>query len=182
MTFHSTGDCKGQMADQTADQVAADRPTPAQGPAILGPCETHIPVADLRRSIGFYRDRIGLALAIECPRRNLAFFWVGDRTQGMLGLWGAGPAPLHRQLHFAFRSSRKAIVGACAALRAAGVPPLGLHGLPLDEPEVIGWMPALSICFRDPDGHAVEMLHLLDEAPDPAFGIQRHSAWLARAG
>lgn len=67
---------------------------------ILGIYETHLPVSDLRRSISFYSQKVGLTLATEIPERNVAFFWVGAKETGMLGLWGVGSAPLHMKLHF----------------------------------------------------------------------------------
>ncbi|HEY6888667.1 MAG TPA: VOC family protein [Solirubrobacter sp.] len=60
-------------------------------------------VADLPRSIAFYRDVVELELAYELPERGAAFFWVGGRGQGLLGLWSLGSAPLGMSLHIAFR-------------------------------------------------------------------------------
>lgn len=31
------------------------------------------------------------------------------------------------------------------------------------EPNVIGWMPAAAVYFRDPDGHMLEYLTMLDD-------------------
>ena len=39
--------------------------------------ETHLTVSDLQRSIGFYRDVVGLKLAFEASERNVAFLWIG---------------------------------------------------------------------------------------------------------
>lgn len=50
--------------------------------------ETHIPVSDLANSIKFYGEVVGLELALEQPHRSVAFMWIGNREQGMLGLWG----------------------------------------------------------------------------------------------
>jgi len=44
------------------------------------------------------------------------------------------------------------------------------------EPSVIGWMPSAQLYFRDPDGHSVEFIALLDDTPDPNF-IGPLSAW-----
>lgn len=142
--------------------------------------ETHLPVADLARSVAFYRDRLGLELAAEFPERGIAFFWVGGAARGMLGLWQGVRGPMHMTLHFAFRAPRAAVLEAPERLRAAGIAPLGFDGEPVDEPVVLGWMPALTLYFKDPDGHSLEMLHLIDEAPDPGFGIGPWSAWNAR--
>lgn len=147
---------------------------------MLGIYETHLPVRDLERSVGFYRDQLGLTLAARFEARNIAFFWVGGKDQGMLGLWGVGSAPLHMVLHFAFRATKQALLESCGWLEAAGITPLGFDGQQVDQPVVLGWMPALSVYFKDPDGHSIEMLHVLDEQADPGFGVGPLSAWQAR--
>ena len=147
---------------------------------ILGIYETHLPVRDLQRSVRFYKDQLGLPLARIIPKRNVAFFWVGGNENGMLGLWGSGSGPLHMQLHFAFRVTKEAILRSCDTLKSAKIAPLGFNGETIAEPVVIGWMPAASIYFKDPDGHSIEMLHFLDEVPDQSFGVQSYSAWIKR--
>ena len=147
---------------------------------ILGVYETHLLVRDLERSIAFYRDKIGLELARVLPERRAAFFWVGGKDQGMLGLWQGGAGPLHMTLHFAFRCTEEAVLAGCERLQAQGIQPLGFDGEPVQEPVVIGWMPALSLYFKDPDGHSIEMLAVLQNAPDPEFGVQSHSRWVNR--
>ena len=75
---------------------------------IHGLFETHLTVSDLQRSIRFYRDIIGLELALETLERNAAFFWIGDRSYRsfsrlpMLRLWSVGTVPLGLNLHVAF--------------------------------------------------------------------------------
>lgn len=147
---------------------------------ILGIYETHLPVRDLERSISFYRDKIGLEVAKFLPERRVAFFWVGSKEKGMLGLWQSGAGPLNMTLHFSFRCSVEALMSGCARLEAQGIQPLGFHGEPVSEPVVIGWMPAASLYFKDPDGHSIEMLAVLPDDPDPGFGVQSHSAWSER--
>ena len=47
------------------------------------------------------------------------------------------------------------------------------------EPSVIGWMPA-AIYFRDPDGHLMEYLTMLDDKERrPDLGIINWSEWIA---
>jgi len=36
---------------------------------------------------------------------------------------------------------------------------------------VIGWMPAAAVYFRDPDGHLLEYLAMLEGTARPALGI-----------
>lgn len=149
-------------------------------PQISGIYETHLTVADLPRAVAFYRDVLGLELAHQVPTRGIAFFWVGGRDQGMLGLWQGSQGPLHMLGHFAFRMSQAGVLGAPANLVAQGVQLLGFHGEPATEPVVLGWMPAVSVYFKDPDGHSIEFIHVLEDAPDPGFGIGPWSAWQAR--
>lgn len=143
--------------------------------------ETHLAVADLGRSVAFYKDRLGLALAAEFPERGIAFFWVGSPQAGMLGLWQGVRGPLRTVSHFGFRAPRARVLSAVSDLRAAGIDPLGFNGEPVDEPVVLGWMPALSVYFKDPDGHSLEILHRLDDPADPAFGVGSWSAWQRRS-
>ena len=139
--------------------------------------ESHLTVADLPRSIAFYRNLVGLELAYELPERGAAFFWVGGRGQGLLGLWSLGSAPLGMTLHIAFRLELEDVVSACERLTASGVAPLSFFGEPAAEPSVIGWMPAAAVYFRDPDGHQLEYLAMLDDPPAPERGIVSWSEW-----
>lgn len=149
-------------------------------PPIDGIYETHLTVAHLERSVTFYRDVVGLALARVFPERRIAFFWVDNKKTGMLGLWETGTGPLKMRLHMAFRMSLAGVVASAPALKARGVTPLGFSGEPLDEPVVLGWMPAASQYFADPDGHSIEFIAVLDEEPDPAFGTGPLSEWRRR--
>ncbi len=74
-----------------------------RGPVPLGGLfETHLTVADLDRSVAFYRDVVGLPVALEMPERGATFLWVGPPGRAMLGLWSLGSAPLGLTLHVAF--------------------------------------------------------------------------------
>lgn len=152
----------------------------AQMPDITGLYETHLTVSDLQRSIGFYRDILKLEVATVIESRNVAFLWIGDKRTSMLGLWETGSAPLRMRLHIAFRTTLDDVVRSAAALKAHGVQPKGFNGEPLDEPVVVGWMPAVSQYFSDPDGHSIEFIHVLEEAADPGFGVKPYSHWLSR--
>lgn len=153
----------------------------SQPPAIDGLFETHLTVADIDRSVAFYRDVIGLELALHLPERGAAFLWVGGSGTAMLGLWSLGSAPVGMSLHLAFRTPLADVLAACRGLRAAGCAPLSFFGIPTDEPSVIGWMPAAAVYVRDPDGHLVELLAMLDEPPEPDAGIVPWSRWRAGA-
>jgi lactoylglutathione lyase len=141
--------------------------------------ETHLTVSDLRRSVAFYRDVVGLLLALELPERGAAFFWIGGPGEAMLGLWSLGSAPLGLSLHVAFKAALEDVLGACGRLRALGVTPLSFDAVETDEPSVIAWMPAAAVYFRDPDGHLLEYLAMLDAPPDSERGILPWSEWAA---
>ena len=146
-------------------------------PTAAGLFEAHLTVSDLSRSVAFYRDVVGLPLALELTERAAVFFWVGGRGEAMLGLWSLGSAPMALSLHVAFKASLEDVLGGCEALRSAGVTPLSFFGAETDEAEVLGWMPAAAIYFRDPDGHLLEYLAMLDDPPRADVGIVPWSQW-----
>lgn len=146
---------------------------------IQGLFETHLTVSDLTRSVAFYRDVVGLPLALELPERGAAFFWIPRPGDGLLGLWSLGSAPIELSLHVAFAASAADVTAACGRLRSLGVTPLSFFGTETDEPSVIAWMPAAAVYFRDPDGHLLEYLAMLDSAPDADGGIVPWSEWTA---
>jgi len=139
--------------------------------------ETHLTVADLGRSVAFYRDVVGLPLALEAPERGAAFFWIGGRGEAMLGLWSLGSAPVGLSLHIAFKASLDDVLGACNSLRSRGVTPLSFFAVKTAEPSVIAWMPAAAVYLRDPDGHLIEYLAMLDDPPAAERGIVPLSQW-----
>jgi lactoylglutathione lyase len=145
--------------------------------SIIGLFETHLGVADVSRSVVFYVDVVGLSVAAEVPERAAALLWTGAPGSGMLGLWSIGSAPISTRLHVAFRTSVADVVGACDRLRSLGVTPLTFSGAEADEPDVIAWIPAIAVYFRDPDGHLLEFVAMLDDAPRPECGVIPLSKW-----
>ena len=133
--------------------------------------ETHLTVTDLQRSVAFYRDVVGLPVALEVPERGAVFHWIGGVGEAMLGLWSIGSAPMNMQLHIAFDMALTDVLAAPERLRAHGIQPLSFFGEPTSEPSLIGWMPAAAIYFRDPDGHMLEYLAMLEGSPKPELGI-----------
>jgi lactoylglutathione lyase len=144
---------------------------------VRGLFEAHLTVADLDRSVAFYRDVVGLPIAYEVPERGAAFLWCGSEGNSMLGLWSLGSMPMALTLHVAFDVVLEEVVGAPDRLRQLGVTPLDFFGQETEEPSVIGWMPAVSVLFRDPDGHSLEYLAMLDSQPRPERGIVAWSEW-----
>jgi len=142
--------------------------------------EAHLPVADVARSVAFYRDVLGLDVAYEDAGRGLAFVWAGEPGGAMLGLWSLGTAPMGMRLHVAFAVRLDELLQAPAALIDAGVKSLSFFGEPSDEPSVIGWMPAAAVYFQDPDGHMLEYLTMLDGPARPEAGITTWTSWVAR--
>jgi lactoylglutathione lyase len=139
--------------------------------------EAHLPVADVACAVGFYRDVVGLETAHEDVERGVAFLWLGAPGAAMLGLWSLGTAPMGMRLHVAFAADLDEVLRAPKALAAAGVTPLDFFREEAREPSVIGWMPAAAVYFHDPDGHMLEYLAMLDDAPRPEVGIVTWSNW-----
>jgi lactoylglutathione lyase len=146
---------------------------------IEGLWETHLTVSNLARSIAFYRDVIGLELAHTVPQRGAAFFWIGRPRQAMLGLWSIGTSPLALRLHYAFQVTLDTVIASVAALRDVGLQPRSGGREPIEEPEVIPWVPAASVYFDDPDGHSLEYIAMLPEPARPDLGRMPLSQWRA---
>jgi lactoylglutathione lyase len=143
--------------------------------------EAHLPVADTEVSCRFYVDVVGLQFAHRDLTRDIIFLWAGDDRRSMLGLWG--PATERgrefHQCHIAFHVSLAELLVTGERLNAVGVETQNFGGEKTAEPSVIGWMPSAQLYFRDPDGHALEFIALLDEPTDPTF-VGRLSAWRER--
>jgi lactoylglutathione lyase len=143
--------------------------------------ETHLAVADTEAAQAFYTGVVGLQFAHRDVTRDIIFLWAGDERRSMLGLWGPTTTygrEFHKS-HFALAISLSQLVGAGERLRRSGITCQDFRGEQTDEPSVIGWMPSAQLYFRDPDGHSVEFIALLDDTPDPSF-IGSLSEWRKR--
>ena len=90
----------------------------------------------------------------------------------MLGLWSIGSSPLSLRLHIAFRGSIDDVTTAVPTLKRTGITPrAGGGGMEIDEPMVFAWMPAAAVYFDDPDGHSLELIAMLPDAPQPELGF-----------
>ena len=146
--------------------------------------ETHLPVADAKAAEKFYREIVGLPFAYRDPARDIVFMWADLKEKAMIGLWGPGTAygmqdAVARSCHVAFAVTLHQLFAAITKLNGNGIETLGFGGEKTNEPTVIGWMPSAQIYFFDPDGHTVEYITLLDEAPECEF-VGSLSAWKAR--
>lgn len=139
--------------------------------------EAHLTVTDLDEAIRFYRDVLGLRLAHVPETRHVAFFWIGSAGNAMLGLWAAGSSPLKIASHVAFRVGLADVLAAPRALRSAGITPLGFDGRPTDLPDVLAWMPAAAVYFRDPAGHLLEYIAMLPDKPCSDCGVLPWRMW-----
>jgi lactoylglutathione lyase len=142
--------------------------------------EMHLPVKETELSSRFYVDVVGLEYAHRDLIRDIVFLWVGSNKRSMLGLWGPTTSRGQpRPCHFAIAISLPELLAAGSRLSALGVVTRDFSGKITTEPSVIGWMPSAQLYFSDPDGHSVEYITLLDEAPEPGF-VGSFSVWKTR--
>ena len=117
-----------------------------------GISEVILVVADVPRSVAFYRDVVGL-LVDNAGNEKFAWFWAGSpgRSQRIgitKGPLSFGAAHVKGPLHFAFGTERARIPELKASLEA--------EGLEVEGPVEFKFWNALSIYFSDPDGNRVE--------------------------
>lgn len=119
---------------------------------IRGLYEIAIPVKNLARAEAFYRDILGLEVGLRDESRNWLFLRAGGQA-GMIVLQeNPGEWPT---THFAFAVDEADLERATATLQERGVI--------IDGPYFHAWMPAKSVYFSDPDGHAVELCAVVSQ-------------------
>lgn len=137
---------------------------------IKGLYEAHLPVADMERSVAFYR-KLGLELAMQ--DEDTAFFWI-EKKRSWLGLWLAEDFETNRTpasfpangRHIAFRVDYEDVRDAVAWLAGLGIASTGFRLLDGTEPVARPHQSNASVYFYDPDGNHLELIcNLPDDAP-----------------
>jgi lactoylglutathione lyase len=145
---------------------------------IKGIFETHVEVRDLDRAMAFYESVLGLELGLLQEERRIAFYWVGGRGQGMLGLWEVADEDWHRH-HFAFEVSAEHLANAAQMLAEHGVSSRNSRHTG-DHPQVHTWMPAAALYFQDPDGNSLEFIAMVEGTPESVGNVVDWDEWQRR--
>ena len=151
--------------------------------------EVHLPVTDIERATDFYVGKLGFAPGFGGRGGSSTLLVYSDgRTRWMLGLFRVDTV-VHRQpaeYHISFRVAEQDVDGMILYLRERGIepvhPPTAPVQGPMTEPIVHGWMPAAAVFFKDPDGHLLELVAELSDAPRPDFLYRPLSEWRALVG
>ena len=144
---------------------------------IKGIYETHVQVSNLENAILFYTEVLGLKLAHRDKTRPIAFLWIGEGKEFMLGLWEQKENLQTR--HFAFSSSTEDILNySVKFLKNKDLKPYNFLKDGIDKPMVFAWMPALAIYFNDPDGNQLEFISILEGEGRPELGVISYEEWL----
>ena len=107
----------------------------------------------------------------------MAFFWVGENKQQMLGLWEVHNIEDFEPRHFAFGVNLEFFFKAW--LEERGIAVIGSQGKGNQKPIVQRWMPAASVYFLDCDGNKLEFISMLHENPDELEYASYLSVWNA---
>lgn len=145
---------------------------------IKGLYETHLLVANLERSVTFYKNILGLEQCHYEEKRRAAFFWLGQPKEAMLGIWEKADGVIEKQ-HFAFRCDVEDVLHKSVNfLRERSLKPYNFLEDGIERPMVFAWMPALAIYFNDPDGHQLEFIAVLEGEGKPELGIVSYEDWI----
>ncbi len=144
---------------------------------IQGIFETHINASNYIESAQFYEKLLNIVPLHEDPDRKSKFYWVGKPGESMLGIRENYPSPLVQRQHFAFRVNLSDISKARSYLQGLGIHSENFWGESSDQWVVFPFMPAVSIYFDDPDGHSVELIAMLEDAPRPELKLMLLEDW-----
>ncbi|MNN68684.1 hypothetical protein D3C81_1844120 [compost metagenome] len=95
----------------------------------------------------------------------------------MLGIRENYPSPQVQRQHFAFRIDLQDMLQAHRYLEGLGIRTENFRGEHSEELIVFPFMPAVSIYFDDPDGHSVELIAMLPDAPRPELEMLYWGEW-----
>ncbi len=151
--------------------------------------EVHLPVTDLDRAIDFYVEALGFELGFgEQHGSDALLVYFNGHSRWMLGLFEVDTV-VHRhpaESHISFRVAEEDVDEMVPYLRGRGIEPVHPSTAPeqgpMHEPIVHGWMPAAAVFFKDPDGHLLELIAELSDAPRPDFLYRPLSEWRALVG
>ena len=121
---------------------------------IRGLYEVAIRVKDLAKSEAFYCQTLGLEVGLRDEPRRWLFLRAGGQAGMVVLQEDTGTRPKE---HFAFTVDEADIETAVTALQERGVLVRG--------PVYHDWMPATSVYFSDPDGHALELCAPVKKPP-----------------
>lgn len=148
--------------------------------------EAHLVVRDLQAAARFYETVLGFSPALCAP--DVRFYWTESDHSRMFALWQLKPddneprrhtrpdVSVWVRSHIAFHLRLSDFWAAVKRLRQSGVRVTGFEDNST-EPSVHCWVPAVSVYFSDPDGHALELISILDEKPQPKLGVLSWSKW-----
>lgn len=148
---------------------------------IKGLYETHLFVENLERSIDFYENTLGLTNAGYNEERRVAFFWIGKPKEAMLGIWEKPKEEIDKR-HFAFRCEVDDVLHhSVEFLKSRGLQPYNFLKDGTERPMVFAWMPAIAIYFKDPDGHELEFIAVLEGEGKAELGVISYEEWLTQS-
>jgi len=144
---------------------------------IKGIFETHINVSNYQQSASFYEKLLNIIPLYEDEHRKSKFYWVGTPGESMLGIRESYPSSLIQRQHFAFRVDLEDIASAREYLSGLGIETTNFRGGSSENLLVFPFMPAVSIYFKDPDGHSIEFIAMLNDQPKPQANIMTWLEW-----
>ncbi len=150
---------------------------------IQGLYETHLEVTNLEQAVDFYKNVLELEHCYTEEKRRIAFFWIGQPKEYMLGLWEKPKAESDsyriEKRHFAFRCDAEDVLYKSVSwLKERNLQPYNFLKDENEKPMVFAWMPAIAIYFDDPDGNVLEFIAVLEGLPKPELGVISYEEWL----
>lgn len=128
---------------------------------IKGIYEAHLPVKNLKISIGFY-ERLGLKLAWR--NEKTAFFWI-EEGRSWLGLWEGEEYQVHMHpslRHIAFEVSYDDLKDSLKWLESIQVEAVPQDRRKSADPFIRPNQNNASVYFKDPDGNSLELMCYVD--------------------